>query len=141
MAQTLTLEQATALANDLSTGSRWADLESLVQTWLRALPAEPSKARDAMERQLREKLIEALFRQARVDESLASFLDLARASAPDIPRPFVDLYVEAMKRTQAMPVPLNRVTGCTASRAWWRSLSRSKARPRSAGASAACPRT
>jgi hypothetical protein len=109
MAQTLTLEQATALANEFSASSRWADLESLVRTWLRTLPAEPSKARDAMERQLREKLIEALFRQARVEESLAAFLDLARASAPEIPGPFLDLYVEAMQRTQAMPVPLNRV--------------------------------
>jgi hypothetical protein len=108
MAQTLTLEQATALANELSASNRWADLESLVRTWLRTLPAEPSKARDAMERQLREKLIEALFRQARFEESLAAFLDLARASAPEIPGPFLDLYVEAMQRTQAMPVPLHR---------------------------------
>jgi hypothetical protein len=109
MAQTLTLEQATALANELSASSRWADLESLVRAWLRTLPTEPSKARGTMERQLREKLIEALFRQARVEESLAAFLELARGSAPEIPGPFIDLYVEAMRRTQAMPVPLNRV--------------------------------
>jgi hypothetical protein len=34
---------------------------------------------------------------------------LARGSTPEIPEPFVDLYIEAMRRTQAMPVPLNRV--------------------------------
>jgi hypothetical protein len=109
MAQTLTREQATALANEFTATNRWADLESLVRTWLRTLPAERSKARDAMERQLREKLIEALFRQARVEESLAAFLELARGSALEIPGPFVDLYVEGMRRTQAMPVPLDRV--------------------------------
>ena len=108
MARTFTHEQATALANELSATHRWPELESLVRTWLRTLPAERSKARDSVERQLKEKLIEALFRQARVEESLAAFLDLARDAAPEIPAPFVDLYVEAMKRTQAMPVPLNR---------------------------------
>lgn len=108
MAQTLTHEQATALANELSATRRWPELESLVRTWLKTLPAERSKARDSVERQLKEMLIEALFRQGRVEESLAAFLDLARDAAPEIPAPFVDLYVEAMKRTQAMPVPLNR---------------------------------
>jgi hypothetical protein len=108
MAQTLTHEQATALANEFSATNRWPELESLVRTWLQTLPAEPSKARASLERQLKEKLIEALFRQARVEESLAAFLDLARGAAPEMPGPFVDLYVEAMKRTQAMPVPLNR---------------------------------
>jgi hypothetical protein len=108
MAQTLTHEQAAALANELSATHRWPELESLVRAWLRTLPAERSRARDSVERQLKEKLIEALFRQERVDESLAAFVDLARDAAPEIPAPFVDLYVEAMKRTQAMPVPLNR---------------------------------
>jgi len=108
MAQTLTAEQAAALANELSATGRWPELESLVRAWLRTLPAEASKSRDALERQLGEKLTEALFRQGRVDESLAAFLDLARDTAPAIPAPFVDLYVEAMKCTRAMPVPLNR---------------------------------
>jgi O-methyltransferase len=108
MAKTLTSEQAAALANELSAAGRWPELESLVRAWLRTLPAEPSKSRDALERQLREKLIEALFRQGRVEESLAAFLDLARDTAPEISAPFVDLYVAAMKRTHAMPVPLGR---------------------------------
>jgi hypothetical protein len=108
MAQTLTHDQAAALANELGATGRWTELESLVRAWLQTLPAERSKARDSIERQLREKLIEALFRQGRVEESLAAFLDLARDAAPEMPAPFTSLYVEAMKRTQAMPVPLNR---------------------------------
>ena len=35
MAQALTAEQATALANELSATRRWPELESLVRAWLR----------------------------------------------------------------------------------------------------------
>ncbi|MET0679520.1 MAG: TylF/MycF/NovP-related O-methyltransferase [Burkholderiales bacterium] len=105
----MSVVDAVAKANELYAARRWAELEGLVNAILGSVADPvplPTKSASYYARQL---LIESVYRQGRIEEAVTRFGELLSLTAERLPAEFEALYLDGLRRTGTLPLPLARM--------------------------------
>jgi hypothetical protein len=105
----MSVVDAVAKANELYAARRWPDLEGLAKAILASVADPvplPTKSVSYYARQL---LVESVHRQGRIEEAVTRFGEFLSLTAERLPTGFEALYLEGLRRTGTLPLPLARM--------------------------------
>ena len=106
----MSVADAVATANRLYEAHRWGELEGLAGAILRSTTDPVPLPTKSVSYYVRQLLIESVHRQGRIEEAVDRFGELLGLTGDRFPADFEALYLEGLRRTGTLPLPLARMS-------------------------------